>query len=354
MASMSSAEPRPPSVAPPAAVSAALRRAVAPFEGGDDRRAWRALATSLPPYLALWALMAAARGLPYAITLVLAVPAAACLLRTFIVAHDCGHGSFFRSARLNTWVGRVCALPALVPFGWWRRAHAVHHATAGKLDRRGVDVPTLTTREYRALAPGARLRYRLVRHPLVLFGLAPALYFGVALRLPWLAPGGWRRERRSILLTDAALAAVVAALVWLVGWRTFVRVQLPVSLLAATVGMWLFYVQHQFEDTYWEGDAAWDHTRASLEGASHLALPPVLAWCTGYIGLHHVHHLSPRVPSYRLAECVRAVPALRQGPRLTLGRALATWRLALWDEATHRLVPFAAAARAGPSAPRRP
>jgi omega-6 fatty acid desaturase (delta-12 desaturase) len=289
---------------------------------------------------------------PGPVPLLLAVPAAAFLVRTFIVAHDCGHGAFFRSARLNTWTGRLCALPALVPFGWWRRSHAVHHATAGKLERRGADVPTLTVREYRALGAGGRLAYRLARHPLVLFGVAPALYFGVALRLPVMAPPAWRRERRGIWLTNLALAALFGGLAWALGWRTVARVQAPVSLVAATVGMWLFYVQHQFEDTYWADAGAWDHARAALQGSSHLDLPPALAWATGYIGLHHVHHLSPRVPSYRLRACVRAVPALRAGPRLSLGEALGTWRLALWDEAAGRLVPFAAAR--APAQSRRP
>ena len=327
-----------------ASAVAALRRAVAPFEGSDDACAWRTVATSLPPFVALWGLMYAARGLPYGVTLALAVPAAGFLVRTFIVAHDCGHGAFFRAARTNRWMGRLCALPALVPFGWWRRMHAVHHATSGKLDHRGMDIATLTVREYEARTATARLGYRLLRHPVVLFGLAPALYFGVAMRLPWLAPAAWRRERRGILLTNAALALVVALLVHAVGWRTFLRIQLPVSLLAWTVGMWLFFVQHQFEDTYWAHDGEWEQGRASLAGASHLDLPPLLAWFTGYIGLHHVHHLSPRVPSYRLAACVAAVPALRDGPRLALGAALGTWRHALWDEGGRRLVGFAEAA----------
>lgn len=328
----------------PAAI-AALRRAVAPFEGGDDARAWRAFATSLPPFMALWWLMYAARDRPYVVTLALAVPAAGFLIRTFIVAHDCGHGAFFHSARTNRWMGRLCALPALVPFAWWRRMHALHHATAGKLDQRGMDIATLTVREYSAHTTPYRLGYRLLRHPAVLFGLAPALYFGVALRVPWLAPSTWRRERRGILLTNLTIIVLVALLMQAVGWRELLRIQLPISLLASTVGMWLFYVQHQFEDTYWEREGAWDHGRASLDGASHLDLPPLLAWFTGYIGLHHVHHLSPRVPSYRLAACVAAIPELAHGPRLGLRAALRTSRYALWDEEARRLIGFAEAHR---------
>lgn len=322
----------------PAPDPARLREAVRPFEGADDRRAWWTLATSVVPYALLWWLMYAARALPYWVTLVLAVPAAGFLLRTFIVAHDCAHGSFFRSARLGTAVGRLCAALAFVPYRYWRRMHAAHHATAGKLDRRGMDIETRTVREYEALTAGGRARYRLLRHPLVLFGLAPFLYFAVALRLPWIAPAAWRRERQSILLTSVALAAGLAAAAHAVGWAALLRIQLPVTLLASTAGMWLFYVQHQFEDSYWAHDGEWDYGRAALEGSSYLVLPPVLAWFTGYIGLHHVHHLSPRVPSYRLAACVAASPLLAGVPRIGLRDGLRASRLKLWDEEAGRLV----------------
>lgn len=316
----------------------ALRGLVAPFERPDERRALAAFATSLPPFVVGWWLMYRSLALPYAVTLALAVPTAGFLVRTFIVAHDCGHGSFFRSARRNVWIGRLCAAPALVPFGYWRRMHATHHATAAKLDRRGTDVATLTVREYRARSRAGRIGYRVLRHPFLLFGVGPLLYFGVLLRLPWIAPPAWRRERRSIVLTDLALAALVAAVVRAVGARAFVRVHLPVAAIAAAIGVWLFYVQHQFEDTYWAPDGEWDYGRAALEGSSYLVLPPVLAWFTGYIGLHHVHHLSPRVPSYQLAACVRANPALDAVPRLTLAAALRTARLKLWDEERRQLV----------------
>jgi omega-6 fatty acid desaturase (delta-12 desaturase) len=282
--------------------------------------------------------MYAARALPYAVTLALAVPTAGFLVRTFIVAHDCAHGSFFRSPRLANGVGRLCAALAFVPYRYWQRMHAAHHATAGKLDRRGMDVETLTVREYQALSPRGQLRYRLLRHPLVLFGLAPFLYFALALRLPGIAPAGWRRERRSILLTDLALAGGVAAAAFVVGLPTFLAIQLPVTLLASTVGMWLFYVQHQFEDGYWARDGEWDYGRAALEGSSYLVLPPPLAWFTGYIGLHHVHHLSPRVPSYRLAACVAGSALLADVPRIGLADGLRASRLKLWDEDSGRLV----------------
>jgi omega-6 fatty acid desaturase (delta-12 desaturase) len=317
-----------PAAAPP---PAALRRAVAPFEGGDDRQAWRALATSLPPYLALWALMAALP--PGPVPLLLAVPAAAFLVRTFIVAHDCGHGAFFRSARLNTWTGRLCALPALVPFGWWRRSHAVHHATAGKLERRGADVPTLTVREYRALGAGGRLAYRLARHPLVLFGVAPALYFGVALRLPVMAPPAWRRERRGIWLTNLALAALFGGLAWALGWRTVARVQAPVSLVAATVGMWLFYVQHQFEDTYW-ADAGRGTTRAPRSrGRATWTSPPR---SPGRRGTSASTTCTTSARGCRATGCARACGRCRRSARGRASRWARRWGRGGWPCGTRR------------------
>ena len=316
----------------------ALRAIVAPFEQPDERRAWLALLTSVPPYIATWYAMDRALGVSYWLTLALALVAGGFVVRTFIVQHDCGHGSFFRSARLRVAVGRACSLITLIPYGYFRRYHGAHHATSGKLHDRGVDIETLTVREYLALAPAARRRYRIMRHPVVLFVISPMLYFAVAMRMPKLARPGWRRERRSILLTDVALAVLVATLVTLVGVRSYLLVQLPITVVASTTGMWLFYVQHQFEDTYWADAGEWDFGRAALEGSSYYAMPAILEWFTGYIGLHHVHHLSPRVPSYRLTDCHESSDVLASVPRLTLRDALGTMRLKLWDEEQGRLV----------------
>ena len=219
-----------------------------------------------------------------------------------------------------------------MPFSYFRRFHAVHHATSGKLHERGVDIETLTIREYLALGPRGRLRYRIVRNPLVLFVFTPVLYFVLGMRLPALARPAWRRERRGIILTNVALAMVYASLIALVGIADFLRVQAPITIVASATGMWLFYVQHQFENTYWADDGAWDFGRAALEGSSYYALPRVLEWFTGYIGFHHVHHLSVHVPSYRLAECHRRSDVFARVPRLTMRDALRTIRLVLWDE----------------------
>jgi len=315
-----------------------VRHIVGPYEGANDRRAAWALATSLPPFVAMWWLMHRSLVLPYWVTLALAIPTAGFAVRIFIVQHDCGHGSFFRSARLRLLVGRICSLVTLMPYAYFRRTHGAHHATSGKLEHRGVDIETLTVREYLALSRAGRLRYRLFRNPLVLFGIAPILYFAVATRFPWLARRTWKRERNSILLTNAALAIAVWAILQIVEPMAFLKVQLPITVMASFVGMWMFYVQHQFEGTYWAGEDAWDYTRAALQGSSYYALPAVLEWFTGYIGLHHVHHLSPRVPSYRLADCHRSSPLLSTVPRIGLRDSVRCARLKLWDEESQRLV----------------
>ncbi|MEO7712545.1 MAG: fatty acid desaturase [Gemmatimonadaceae bacterium] len=317
---------------------AELRQLVAPYEKPEHREAWKALATSVPPYLVLWWLMYSALDVSYWLTLVLAVLAAGFLVRTFIVQHDCGHGSFFRSARLNVRVGRACSLFTLIPYGYWRRSHGTHHATSGKLADRGADIDTRTVREYLAMSARQRLVYRMMRNPIVLFVVAPTLYFVLAMRLPWMARASWRRERRSIVLTNLALLTAGASLAYAIGFGALIRVQLPITMIASTIGMWLFYVQHQFEHTYWAPEGAWDYGRAALEGSSYYALPAVLEWFTGYIGVHHVHHLGPRVPSYRLAACHAATPLFAGVPRIGLGDGIRCARLKLWDEDSRRLI----------------
>jgi acyl-lipid omega-6 desaturase (Delta-12 desaturase) len=315
-----------------------LRTNVAPYEKGVTGAAWWTLVTSLPPFALTWWLMYRSLSLSHWITLALAFPAAGFVLRTFIVQHDCGHGSFIKSASLRVWIGRICSIVTLIPYGYFRRFHGAHHATSGKLDDRGVDIDTLTRREYLALSTFGRLRYRVVRNPVVLFGIAPLLYFAVAMRLPALARKGWKRERNGILLTDLALAIVVGLLVRAIGWIAFLEIQLPITIIASTVGMWMFYIQHQFEDTYWAREGEWDYGKAALEGSSYYALPPILEWFTGYIGLHHVHHLSPLVPSYRLAQCVRENAVLANVPKIGLIDGMRCVRFKLWDEDRRRLI----------------
>ncbi len=299
------------------------------------------LANSVALFALLWAAMLWSLDVSYALTLVLALPAACMLMRLFIIQHDCGHGSFFRSARANHVVGFLLGIVTLTPYHYWRRTHSIHHATSGDLDNREFgDIHTLTVREYRALPLWKRFRYRLYRNPVTLFVIGPAYQFIVKHRLPLDTPPGWKKEWASILWTNLAIAAVVALGMWTIGLGSFLAVQLPITLVSGTIGVWLFYVQHQFEDTYWRDHPEWSFHAASLEGASFYDLPRWLHWFSGNIGYHHIHHLASRIPNYRLRECMEQVPELQHVTRLTIGESLRTARLKLWDEERRKLVGF--------------
>lgn len=275
------------------------------------------------------------------IALVLAVPAAGLLVRTFILMHDCAHGSFFPSRRANEVVGAMTGLLSLTPFAQWRRDHALHHASAGDLDRRGHgDVPTLTVREYVARTPRQRLGYRVIRHPASLLLVGP-LHLLVSQRFPPRGTATSAPEAASVWSTNVAIAVLATAVVLTCGWSAILLVYLPAYYLAAMAGIWIFYVQHQFENAYWESHEAWDYATAALRGSSHLKLPKILQWITGSIGLHHIHHLAPRIPNYRLQCCHDANPILQGAPQVTLRSGTAALRLALWDEKRKRLVRFA-------------
>jgi omega-6 fatty acid desaturase (delta-12 desaturase) len=293
------------------------------------------------PLVLLWSLMWATLDLGYWLGLLLAVPAAGFLVRLFMIQHDCGHGAFFHRRSTNDWVGRVIGVLTLTPYDLWRRKHAIHHSTSGNLDRRGIgDIDTLTVHEYLARSRWGRLRYRIYRHPLVMFGFGPAYLFILEHRLPvGLMRSGWQ-PWLSTMATNAAIAAVVATMIWLVGVGPFLLVHLPVMLLAASVGVWLFYVQHQFENTVWAHDGAWNLQEVALHGSSHYALPSLLRWFTANIGVHHIHHLCSRIPCYRLPLVLRDHPDLEGIGRLTLLQSLRCVRLVLWDEGQQRLVSF--------------
>lgn len=288
----------------------------------------------------LWLVMWASLDHGYWITLLLAVPAAGFLVRLFIIQHDCGHGSLFRSRLANDLVGRIIGVFTLTPYDYWRRTHAAHHATSGNLDRRGVgDINTLTVREYLGLSRWRQLAYRVYRHPLVLFGIGPIYLFILKHRLPLDMPlrsGVWS----NLLATNAGIVVLVAVLAMLVGPIDLLKLQVPIVLLAASAGIWLFHVQHQFEGTYWRRDGNWSFYQAALQGSSYYCLPRPLQWLTASIGLHHIHHLCSRIPNYRLQECLDANPELRQVRRVTLVESLGCARLALWNEETERLVRF--------------
>ena len=314
------------------------RGQLAPYATPDPRRASLCLATSVVPYLALSAAIYLLLADSW-LSLGLAVPAAAFLVRSFIVFHDCSHGSFLASRRANLWLGRAIGLLLYSPFHRWRHDHAVHHATAGDLDRRGTgDLHTLTVAEYDALAPKARLGYRLQRNPLIMFGLGPIVAMIIGPRL--VAKGARTSMRRSVMATDGALLVLVGLLVWLIGWRDYLVVLGLPALLAGSIGIWLFYVQHQFEDAYWAEGESWSFTDAALRGSSFLDLPPLLRFCTGNIGYHHVHHLNASVPNYNLRRAHDLTPALHEVPTLTLADGIRATRLKLYDPRRGRLVSF--------------
>jgi omega-6 fatty acid desaturase (delta-12 desaturase) len=318
------------------------REVLAPYAQASVPRGLADVATSVLPYLALMVAMYLSLQVSYLLTLALAVPTSGFALRTFVIFHDCTHGSFLPSRRANQWLGRVLGLTVFSPFVSWRHDHLVHHATSGDLDRRGAgDVLTLTVAEYRSRPWRARLGYRLFRNPLVMFGLGP-LYAMVL--YPRLVPRGARPHiRRSILATDAVLALGIATLCWLVGWRELLLVQAPLTLLAGGAGIWLFYVQHQFEGAYWEPHGEWSFADAALRGSSYLKLPEVLRFFTANIGFHHVHHLSARIPNYNLKRAHDENPPFRRVPTLSLWDGLRAVRLKLWDEDGGKLVTFAQA-----------
>ncbi len=325
----------------------ALRERIATRYGlpSAARATFQVVTTSLL-LVALWAAMLWSLDVSYWITLALAVPTAGLLIRLFIIQHDCGHGSFVKSTRWNDFIGSCIGVLTLTPYHYWRRTHALHHATSGNLDKRGAgDIDTLTVREYLELSPAQRLRYRIYRSPLVLFVFGAVFHFAVRHRWPSDMRRRWDAERFGVLATNGAIVALVVAGGLLFGWREFLLVQAPITILSCMSGVWLFYVQHQYEGTYWRRDGEWNFDMAGLEGSSYYRLPRTLQWFTGNIGLHHVHHLSSRIPNYRLERCLRENPELHEVTTLTLASSLRCAGLKLWDEDRRRLVGFREAER---------
>lgn len=304
-------------------------------------RSLRELAVTATLFVGLWLAMLYVFSYSYLATLALAVPAAFILVRLFVLQHDCGHRSFFRSPLANDFVGRLLGVFTLTPYEYWRRAHAIHHAGSGNLDRRGVgDITTLTVAEYRALPRWRKLVYRAYRHPVVLFGIGPAYLFLVKHRLPLDLPlrqfGLWR----SVLLTNLAILAALAGLAALIGPMALAMIHLPVVMLASAIGVWMFVVQHQFRETLWRHEGEWNFGEAALHGSSFYDLPRPLHWLTANIGMHHIHHLCSTIPSYRLPECIKQFPELCAIGRVTLLESFRSVRLALWDERAAAMISF--------------
>jgi omega-6 fatty acid desaturase (delta-12 desaturase) len=291
-------------------------------------------------FAAFWFLSWIVLSFSYWLSLLLAVPTAGLLVRLFMIQHDCGHGAFFRRRSANDWVGRLIGTLTLTPYDVWRQSHAIHHASSGNLEQRGIgDINTLTVGEYLALPRWRRLGYRLYRNPIVMFGLGPAYLFLLQHRLPVGSMRGLRAWS-STMATNAGISLLVVSMMWLVGVKPFLLVHLPITIMAASIGVWLFYVQHQYEGTFWDRAPAWTFHHAALHGSSYYDLPHILRWFTANIGVHHVHHLCSRIPYYRLPKVLRDYPELGAIGRLTLRQSFGCVRLVLWDEASRRLISF--------------
>lgn len=307
----------------------------------SQRQAVWQLVNTFVPYIGLWALMVYTinSGVSYWVTLALVVMAALLQVRIFIFFHDCGHGSFFSSPRANMILGYITGILTFTPYHLWRHSHAIHHASAGNLDRRGIgDVWTMTVEEYQAAPQKTRIAYRVYRNPLVLLGLGPTVSFIIGQRF-W-RKGANRRDRMSVIVTNLAILAILIVASLTVGLGTYLLIQLPIVLISGALGIWLFYVQHQYQGVFWARQEAWDPTKAALEGSSYYKLPRVARWFTGNIGLHHIHHLRPRIPNYRLQPCYDQVPAMQAVEPLTFGQSLKSLHLNLWDEKRQCLVSF--------------
>ena len=314
------------------------RKIVAQYQNPDTRRSVWQLVNSLGGYAILWVLMALSLKVSYWLTLAIAPFAAGMAIRLFIIFHDCGHGSFFKSSKANHVIGTITGILMFTPYFLWRQSHAIHHATAGNLDKRGVgDVWTMTVNEYLEASPWKRFVYRAYRNPILMFGLGPVIMFVVSQRIP--TTKYKKREQNSVHLTNLGIVLLAAAISMVIGFKAYLMIQLPVIWIASSAGVWLFYVQHQFEGVYWDRAKEWDFVKAGLEGSSFYKLPKVLQWFTGNIGFHHIHHLSPRIPNYKLETCHEENEIFQIEP-VDLLSSLKSLSYRLWDEANGRLIHF--------------
>jgi omega-6 fatty acid desaturase (delta-12 desaturase) len=319
--------------------TAAWKEIVARYQKPSVGRSLWQITNTVVPYIGLWALMYYTVQISWWLTIPLAILAGAFVVRIFIIFHDCGHGAYFKSQRANHIVGSITGVLTFTPYYHWRWEHAIHHSSSGDLDRRGTgDVWTLTVQEYLESSRWKKFSYRLARNPFVLFVLAPLGLFLLIQRVPkFRAP---TRERYSVYGTNLVLGAVAAGLIWLFGLKAWLIIQLTVLMVAGSAGVWLFYVQHQFEGVYWERAEEWDYAQAALQGSSFYKLPRILQWFSGNIGFHHIHHLSPRIPNYHLEKCHKAEPLFQTVKPVTLFSSLKSFTFRLWDEQQRKLVGY--------------
>ncbi|MFJ7726985.1 fatty acid desaturase [Neobacillus sp. NPDC097160] len=316
-----------------------LKKQMTPFEKSTTKESVWQIINTVVPFMILWFLAFQSLSVSYWLALVPSVLAAGYLTRIFIIFHDCTHHSFFKSRRANRAVGTFMGVLTLFPFDQWGHEHSVHHATSGNLDKRGTgDIWTLTVDEYVAAPLKLRLAYRFYRNPLVMFGLGPIYVF--LLKNRFNRKGARTKERNNTYLTNVLIVALIAIFCWAIGWQSFLLVQGTIFMISGAAGIWLFYVQHTFEDSYFEEDKEWEYVKAAVEGSSFYKLPKIMQFLTGNIGFHHVHHLSPRVPNYKLEEAHKNTPPLQNVPTITIATSLQSLRFRLWDEKSKNFVSF--------------
>ena len=319
--------------------TAQLRKFVAPFEKADVKASVRQLMNTIPPFILAWFLAYQALSVSIWLTIALSVVAAAFVIRTFIIFHDCTHGSFFKNKKANAVVGTITGIMTLFAYEKWKREHSIHHASSGNLDKRGVgDIWVMTIEEYVEASKWERFKYRMYRNPLVMFGFGPLFLVLISSRFN--RKDARKKERNNTYLINISLVVIYSLLIWAIGWQAFLIVQGTTMFVAGAFGIWLFYVQHTFEDSYFEDENEWDYVKAAVEGSSYYQLPKVLQWVTGNIGFHHVHHLSPRVPNYNLEKAHASTPPLQQATTITIKSSLKSLRYKLYDAPNKTFVTF--------------
>ncbi|MCY9662314.1 fatty acid desaturase [Paenibacillus chondroitinus] len=316
-----------------------LKKQVAPYEKSNTRASIKQLFNTLGPLFVLWLAAYLSLSISYWITLPITIIASGFVIRTFIIFHDCCHQSFFKSRRANEIIGTITGILTLFPYQQWKNSHSIHHATSGNLEKRGIgDMWVLTVDEYAASSLWVRIAYRLYRNPFIMFGLGPVFLFLFTNRFN--TKGARRKERISTYMTNVFILALYGGLIWIIGWQSFVLIQAPIMFIAGLMGIWLFYVQHQFEDSYFENEDEWSYVKAAVDGSSYYKLPKILQWITGNIGFHHVHHLSPKVPNYNLEKAHNATPPLQKAVTITIRTSLKALSFRLWDERSKTFVDY--------------